>query len=81
MAEQSFDITWRDGAYYISVPNYKGGKVYTSEYVDRLLAVLKQTRADIDMYGLNDFDDTTTDALERIDAVVSSPVTTERADG
>jgi hypothetical protein len=40
MAEQSFDITWRNGAYYVSIPNYKGGTVYTSEYVDGLLARL-----------------------------------------
>lgn len=40
MVEQSFDITWRNGAYYVSIPNYKGGKVYTSEYVDGLLARL-----------------------------------------
>jgi hypothetical protein len=37
MAEPtSFEITWRDGAYYVSVPNYKGGTVYTAAEHDRL---------------------------------------------
>jgi predicted RNase H-like HicB family nuclease len=73
MAEQTFDITWRDGAYYVSVPNYKGGKVYESEYVDRLLAVLRETREDLEMYGLDDFGDTTEEAIDRIDAVLIAP--------
>ena len=30
---RSFDITWRNGAYYVSVPNYKGGTVYTADVV------------------------------------------------
>ncbi|MFB6449300.1 hypothetical protein [Bradyrhizobium tunisiense] len=34
MTERSFDITWRDGAYYVSIPNYKGGKVYTGDLVE-----------------------------------------------
>jgi hypothetical protein len=34
----SFDITWRNGAYYVSIPNYQGGTVYTSEYVAFLKA-------------------------------------------
>ena len=28
---ESFDIIWRNGAYYVSIPNYQGGTVYTSE--------------------------------------------------
>jgi len=37
MAEPtSFDITWHHGAYYVSIPNYGGGTVYTAEHVDRL---------------------------------------------
>lgn len=33
-----FEITWHKGAYYVSVPNYRGGVVYTSEYVSTLKA-------------------------------------------
>jgi len=32
----SFDITWHHGAYYVSIPNYSGGTVYTAEHVARL---------------------------------------------
>jgi len=34
----SIDITWHDGAYYVSVPNWQGGTVYTSEHVASLKA-------------------------------------------
>lgn len=37
----SFDISWRNGAYYVSVPNYHGGKVYTSDCVERLVKALE----------------------------------------
>jgi hypothetical protein len=42
MSEQgeSFEITWRNGAYYVSIPNYRGGEVYTAEYVASLRAQL-----------------------------------------
>jgi hypothetical protein len=33
---EKFDITWRHGAYYVSIPKYTGGTVYTSEAYDRL---------------------------------------------
>lgn len=38
MTEQpdSFEITWRGGAYYVSIPNYQGGTVYTADHVERL---------------------------------------------
>ena len=32
----NFDITWHHGAYYVSIPNYSGGTVYTAEHVARL---------------------------------------------
>ena len=35
-----FEITWRGGAYRVSIPNYQGGEVYTAEYVDGLRAQL-----------------------------------------
>lgn len=45
MSGVSIDITWHDGAYYVSVPNWKGGTVYTSEYVDSLRAQLEEEEA------------------------------------
>lgn len=47
----SFDITWRNGAYYVSVPNYQGGKVYTHEVVQQLVVALMQARARIEYLG------------------------------
>lgn len=35
-----FDIIWRAGAYYVTIPNYKGGTVYTAEYVGLLVEAL-----------------------------------------
>jgi hypothetical protein len=43
MTPDTFDITWRDGAYYVSIPNYQGGTVYTKEYVDGLLRQLARS--------------------------------------
>jgi hypothetical protein len=46
MAEPtSFEITWRDGAYYVSIPNYKGGTVYTAAEHDRLTRENEAQRA------------------------------------
>jgi len=47
----SFDITWRNGAYYVSIPNYQGGTVYTSEHVALLkarAAAYEACRANLD---------------------------------
>lgn len=46
MSEQSdhFEITWRAGAYRVSIPNYQGGEVYTAEYVASLRAQLASAR-------------------------------------
>jgi len=32
------DISWHDGGYYVSIPNYQGGMVYTPEHVATLKA-------------------------------------------
>lgn len=45
MAERSFEITWRDGAYYVSIPNYKGGKVYTGDIADEIRERFSDARA------------------------------------
>jgi hypothetical protein len=37
-----FSITWREGAYYVSVPEYDGGEVVTADEYDRLRAALEQ---------------------------------------
>jgi hypothetical protein len=43
---ETFDITWRNGAYYVSVPNYQGGTVYTSDHVASLKAhIVRMERA------------------------------------
>lgn len=34
--DYSFRIAWHAGNYYVSVPNYKGGTVYTEQYVEKL---------------------------------------------
>jgi hypothetical protein len=44
----SIDITWHDGAYYVSVPEYKGGTVYTSEYVAGLIDTIARRDEMID---------------------------------
>ena len=31
LEEKAFTITWREGAYYVSIPNYDGGKVVRLE--------------------------------------------------
>ena len=57
MAEQqptSFNITWKSGAYYVDVPNYQGGKVYTAEVVDALVAALHAALVTISNKHLGD---------------------------
>lgn len=36
MTEDKFDISWRNGRYFVSIPNYEGGTVYTAEFVNAL---------------------------------------------
>jgi hypothetical protein len=73
----SFDITWCGGAYRVSIPNYSGGTVYTAEHVARLTReneamrkALEQTLADLKLYGLDDFDTTTDEAIARIESAL-----------
>lgn len=33
---EAFTITWNRGAYYVSIPDYRGGVVYPAAEVDRL---------------------------------------------
>jgi hypothetical protein len=40
-----FRITCRNGAYYVPIPDYGGGEVYTAEYVGRLRAQLAEEQA------------------------------------
>lgn len=47
---ESFDITWRNGAYYVSVPNYQGGTVYTSEHIASLKARISELEANEKAY-------------------------------
>lgn len=44
---ESFDITWRNGAYYVSIPNYQGGTVYTADYVEKLRAQLADSQSQL----------------------------------
>lgn len=37
---EPFDITWRDGAYYVSIPNYKGGTVVDASAFNALVKAL-----------------------------------------
>lgn len=37
-APGSIDVTWHRGAYYVSVPNWNGGTVYTADHVAALKA-------------------------------------------
>jgi hypothetical protein len=32
-----FDITWRNGAYYVSIHSYDGGTVVTADYHDKVI--------------------------------------------
>ncbi len=34
--DHRIEITWRRGAYYLSVPNYQGGTVYTCDQLEAL---------------------------------------------
>ena len=44
-----FNVIWRDGNYYVSVPGYQGGTVYTSGYVDSLRAQLASAKEEIEL--------------------------------
>jgi hypothetical protein len=37
---ERFHITWRDGAYYVSVPNYRGGEVVDAALFDEAVKLL-----------------------------------------
>lgn len=37
-----FHITWRDGAYYVSIPNYSGGDVVELADHEAQIAALEQ---------------------------------------
>jgi enamine deaminase RidA (YjgF/YER057c/UK114 family) len=37
-----FHITWRDGRYFVSIPNYDGGEVVRADIADRMAAALEQ---------------------------------------
>jgi hypothetical protein len=37
---ERFNITWRSGAYYVSVPNYSGGEVVDAALFDEAVKLL-----------------------------------------
>jgi len=39
---EPFVITWRDGAYYVSIPNYKGGTVIDASAFNALVRALEE---------------------------------------
>jgi hypothetical protein len=44
MSEQmpaKFRITWSDGRYFVSIPNYEGGEVVRSDIAERMAEALK----------------------------------------
>ena len=43
-APSRFSITWKRGAYYVSIPNYQGGEVVRAEIVDALVKALEAAR-------------------------------------
>lgn len=53
MTESRFTITWRAGAYYVSIPNYQGGEVVRAEIADDLLAALTNLLECIDLAARN----------------------------
>jgi hypothetical protein len=40
MPTNRFNINWRNGAYYVSIPNYNGGEVVDAKYHDKVVARL-----------------------------------------
>jgi hypothetical protein len=40
-----FHITWRNGAYYVSIPNYRGGEVVPASIADDLVKALEKIAA------------------------------------
>lgn len=40
-----FRITWRDGAYFVSIPNYDGGEVVPVDIVERMAEALKECQS------------------------------------
>jgi len=76
---KSFDITWHDGAYYVSVPDYKGGKVYTSECVDAMDKLLAEAADYLNTHpGMDGMDlgNKITQFRLRMQAVLISPANT-----
>lgn len=52
-AEQRFSITWRKGAYYVSIPEYQGGEVVFAEVHDKLKADLARSEKTVDVLESN----------------------------
>jgi hypothetical protein len=46
-----FTITWRDGAYYVSIPNYNGGEVVRAEIADELMIALSAITDQLERIG------------------------------
>ena len=41
-----FHITWSDGRYFVSIPNYEGGFVVRSDIAERMAEALEELRTD-----------------------------------
>lgn len=49
---QRFRISYRDGSYRVSIPNYEGGEVVRAEHYDKEIGRLRQTLRTISgLYG------------------------------
>lgn len=53
-APTSFNISWKPGTYYVDIPNYQGGRVYTAKAVNALVEAMNDLHVWCEREGCGD---------------------------
>jgi hypothetical protein len=83
-APSRFHITWRNGAYYVSIPNYRGGEVVPASIADDLVKALEAAQvfaeSVLEMHG-PDHAGLNLDTLNKIDRALARVKSTGEPNG